>query len=151
MKKKIVDILKNGKDDDVGELEKDIREENNEKLKENNEKIKENLSALATKLNLDSTNMTQVFDDLAIEIDAEKAEKDVIRDFESFGDFGDDFGQTKSDQNFTSILDNFNSTLPEAFLNSTDSKSVHSSLDELIDNYEHKPDEESKSDSVSTD
>jgi hypothetical protein len=35
--------LKNGKDDDVSDLEKDIKKENDEKLRENNERIKDNL------------------------------------------------------------------------------------------------------------
>lgn len=57
--------------------------------------------------------MTQVFDDLAIEIDAEKAEKDVIRDFESFGDFTDDFGENKSSNSTSDLsfnITDFNST-----------------------------------------
>jgi len=95
--KKIVETLKDGKEDDVDVLEKEIEEENDVKLKENNEKIKENLQALASKMNMENGNMTKMFEDLAIEIDAENAEKDIMKDFESFGDFEPDL----SDKNQT--------------------------------------------------
>jgi hypothetical protein len=47
-----------------------------------------------------------MFDDLAIEIDAEQAEKDVMKDFESFGDLDDSVVTT----NVTDIDTNTNST-----------------------------------------
>jgi len=59
--KKIKDLLKNGKDDDISELERDIKEENNEKLREENLKIKEDLKLLAEKLNIDGRNMTKMY------------------------------------------------------------------------------------------
>jgi len=59
--KKIKDLLKNGKDDDISELERDIKEENNEKLREENLKIIEDLKLLAEKLNIDGRNMTKMY------------------------------------------------------------------------------------------